>query len=201
MDTERGGRGLRGSMLFKKDEEVLFYVKGHSCDAYATIHFHSARRLGRMGAWKLLEDEFAWVVLATELTLSRDKYAGGKLIGRSPCIIDGEDLTSRPGKVAPAKLLLAKGFKLLEKGYGSRKLVECCVPQLDAISQDDVVADEGVEPLGDLGIHWFRNIIYDVGGGKNTCLHWRRSWTRRNERMVTISSAGSAGAGLYGFAA
>jgi len=128
MDAERSRWGLWGSLLFKKDEEVLVYIKGHSDDAYATIDFHSARWLGRMDARKLLEDEFARVVLATGLALSRDKYTRGKLIGRSACIVDGEDLTSRPGEVAPAELLLAKGFEPLEKGYRSRKLVECRVP-------------------------------------------------------------------------
>jgi len=51
------------------------------------------------------------VVVVTGLTLSSDKYARGKLIGRTSWMVNGEDFASRPGKVAPAKLVLAKGFE------------------------------------------------------------------------------------------
>ncbi len=82
MDAERCGWCLWRSLFFEEDEEILFYIKGHGCDAYATIDFHSARRFGGVDARKLLEDQFARVVFGTGLTLSSDKYPGGKLIGR-----------------------------------------------------------------------------------------------------------------------
>ncbi len=65
-------------------------------------------------------------------------------------MVNGKDLASRPGKVAPAKLLLAKDFKPLKKRDRSVEFIECRVSQLDSISQDEIVADQCVEPFRDL---------------------------------------------------
>ena len=115
MDAERSRGRSWGSLLFKENEEILFYIKSHGCDAHFTIEFHSARRFSRVDARKLLKDQLARVVfvLVTGLMLSSDEYPRSKLIGRSSYMVNGEDLASRPGKVAPAKLLLAKGFEPL----------------------------------------------------------------------------------------
>lgn len=150
MDAERSGWYLWGPLLFKKDQEVLLYIKCYGCDAYATIHLHSARWFRRIDARKLLEDQFAWVVLATGQTISSDKYPRGKLVWASPPVVNGEDFAPGPGKIAPAKLLLSKGFKPLKKRGRGGKLVECRVPQLDAVSQAKVVANQPVKPFTDL---------------------------------------------------
>jgi hypothetical protein len=65
-------------------------------------------------------------------------------------MVNGEDLAPRPGKVAPAKLQLAKGFKPLEKRNRSGEVLECRMSQLDPVPQDEVVADQCVELFTDL---------------------------------------------------
>ena len=150
MDAERSGWPLYGSLFSKEDEKILFHIKSHGCNAYATIHFRSARWFGRINAWKFLEDQFVRVLFVRGLSISSDEYPRGKLIGRSSRMVNGEDFASRPGKVAPAELLLAKGFEPLEQGDGSGEFVEGGVSQLDPVPQDKVVADQRLETLTDL---------------------------------------------------
>jgi len=37
MDVEWSRWNLWGPLLLKENEEILFYIKGYGCDAYATI--------------------------------------------------------------------------------------------------------------------------------------------------------------------